>query len=58
MRRLHFQIVFLPGRVEMRSLYDRMLAFVLAVGLIFAAATIAYAGPYEDALAGAFRHLG
>ena len=36
----------------MRSFYDRILAFVLAVGLLAAATTIAQAGPYEDALAG------
>ena len=36
----------------MRSFYDRALALVFAVGLLFAAAVSAQAGPYEDALPG------
>ncbi len=36
----------------MRSVCDRIVVFVLAVGLLAAAATIAHAGPYEDALVG------
>jgi urea transport system permease protein len=36
----------------MRSFHNRMVALVCALGLLIAAATTAYAGPYEDALAG------
>ena len=36
----------------MRSFYDRALALVLLLGLLFAAAVSAQAGPYEDALPG------
>jgi urea transport system permease protein len=36
----------------MRAFYDRVIAFVFALGLLAAAAGLAHAGPYEDALAG------
>ncbi len=36
----------------MRVFYDRIIAFVFALGLLAGAAGLAYAGPYEDALAG------
>ena len=36
----------------MRAFYDRFIAFVIALGLLVAGAVFAYAGPYEDALAG------
>jgi urea transport system permease protein len=36
----------------MPSFYDRIAALVFALGLVFAAASAAHAGPYEDALAG------
>jgi len=41
-----------PGRNEMRSLYERILALVFALGLLLAGQAIARAGAYEDALAG------
>ena len=36
----------------MRSFHDRMVALVCALGLVLAAAAMAHAGPYEDALVG------
>ncbi len=36
----------------MRAFYDRIIALVLALGLLAGAAGFAHAGPYEDALAG------
>ena len=36
----------------MRSFHDRMVALVCALGFVLAAAAMAHAGPYEDALAG------
>jgi urea transport system permease protein len=36
----------------MRSFHSRMVALVYALGFVLAAATMAHAGPYEDALAG------
>ncbi len=42
----------LPGRNAMRSFYDRIVALVFVVGLLFAGATAAHAGAYEDALVG------
>ncbi|MFZ0068634.1 MAG: urea ABC transporter permease subunit UrtB [Pseudolabrys sp.] len=36
----------------MRSFYDRIVALVFVVGLLFAGATAAHAGAYEDALVG------
>jgi urea transport system permease protein len=36
----------------MRSLHDRVLAFVCALGFVVAATAMAHAGPYEDALVG------
>jgi urea transport system permease protein len=36
----------------MRSFYDRIVALVIAVGILFGGATIAHAGAYEDALVG------
>ena len=42
----------LPGRNAMRSFYDRIVALVFVVGFLFAGATAAYAGAYEDALVG------
>jgi len=35
----------------MRSVCDRLIAFVLALGLLAGALSVAHAGPYEDALA-------
>ena len=45
------QTKLLPGLIAMRCFYDRMLACI-ALGLLVAGAGFAYAGPYEDALAG------
>ena len=42
----------LPGRNAMRSFYDRIVALVFVVGFLFAGATAAHAGAYEDALVG------
>jgi|BarGraIncu00222A_1022003.scaffolds.fasta_scaffold00680_15 urea transport system permease protein len=42
----------MPGSNAMRAFYDRIIAFVIALGLLVAGAGFAYAGPYEDALAG------
>jgi urea transport system permease protein len=42
----------MPGSNAMRAFYDRFIAFVIALGLLVAGAVFAYAGPYEDALAG------
>ena len=36
----------------MRASYDRIIALVIALGLLVAGAGFAHAGPYEDALAG------
>ena len=36
----------------MRSRCDRMVALVFLLGLLFAGAAVAHAGPYEDALVG------
>ena len=36
----------------MRSFYDRVIAFVFGIGLLFVAATIVHADAYEDALVG------
>ena len=36
----------------MRSFYDRIVALVFVVGILFGGATVARAGAYEDALAG------
>ena len=36
----------------MRAFYDRIIALVVALGLLAGAAGLAHAGPYEDALAG------
>ena len=36
----------------MRNVYDRLIALVFALGLLVTGASFAYAGPYEDALAG------
>ncbi len=36
----------------MRVTYDRIIAFVFALGLFVIGAGLAHAGPYEDALAG------
>jgi urea transport system permease protein len=38
--------------IAMRSFHDRMVALVCALGFILAAAAMAHAGPYEDALGG------
>jgi urea transport system permease protein len=42
----------MPGSIAMRVFYDRIIALVFALGLLVAGAGLAYAGPYEDALAG------
>jgi urea transport system permease protein len=42
----------LPGRNAMHSFYDRIVALVFVVGFLFAGATAAHAGAYEDALVG------
>ena len=42
----------LPGRNAMRSFYDRIVALGFVVGFLFAGATAAHAGAYEDALVG------
>jgi urea transport system permease protein len=41
-----------PGTIAMRAFYDRIVALVLALGLLAGAVGLAHAGPYEDALAG------
>ena len=41
-----------PGTIAMRAFYDRIIALVVALGLLAGAAGLAHAGSYEDALAG------
>jgi urea transport system permease protein len=42
----------MPGLNAMRGFYDRIIAFVIALGLLVAGVGLSHAGPYEDALAG------
>jgi urea transport system permease protein len=41
-----------PGSTAMRVFYDRVIAFAFILGFLVVGASHAYAGPYEDALAG------